>query len=170
MKWMKVSLMMVLSVGMLWMVGCGDDDDDSPTAPSSNELVGSWRFESNNMVEVFFEAFAELFREFGATDEEIQEMVEEMEADDSFGTGVLTLREDGTYVVIEEEEETDTGTWEVKNNKLVISDGEDEFAFTYSLSGNKLTLTIPPEEFASDEEEVGFTFDEEIKMVLIRED
>ena len=40
MKWMKWLFVMSLSAGMLSLVGCGDDD--SPTAPSTADLIGIW--------------------------------------------------------------------------------------------------------------------------------
>ena len=42
MKWMK-AVLIAISVGMLWIVSCGDDS--SPTGPQESELLGTWRDE-----------------------------------------------------------------------------------------------------------------------------
>ena len=42
MKWIKALLMVTVSVGMLGIVGCGDDDDSSPVSYEESELYGDW--------------------------------------------------------------------------------------------------------------------------------
>ena len=50
MKWLKVFLTLTVSVGLLSIVACGDDDDDSPTGPSTSDLTGTWEDDEGYLI------------------------------------------------------------------------------------------------------------------------
>ena len=149
MKWMKLLLLVAVSAWMLPIVGCGDDDK-KPTGPSKDDLIGTWEFESLNMIDMLAEGLASYLRnQGGQSEDEISNEVEELRSGlGRPGTYSITFKADNTW----SDNGGGVGTWGVSGNKLTISgveggDRETVFEATYSISGNKLTLTQTGTEF-----------------------
>ena len=117
MRWSKVLLAMSISVGLLAVAGCGDDDA-SPTGPSQleNDLVGIWVDDEDSTIVWTFES--------GGKYEE------DDEGDKTTGTWQLN----GNTLKI-------TATFEDD----IVGDDDDEifevsFSASVSISGSKMTL------------------------------
>lgn len=55
---------------------------------------------------------------------------------------ILTVNADGTYVVVEDGDVADTGTWSTQGTALtLVSQGGDAIFYTYGVSGSTFTIS-----------------------------
>ena len=145
----------------LALAACGDREDN-PVAPDE-DLVGSWAFDSTDMIDVLAPGLEETLRDAGVDQDEIDELIADFRADVEDISGISTIRfnADGSF----EDDQGSSGTWRVEGNTLImVEDGEEE-RVKYFVDGNDLTLIFPSEwlleAFTEDED---FT-DEEVEII-----
>ena len=143
---------------MLFLAACGDSEDN-PVAPDG-DLVGSWVFDSTDMVDVLVAEMEEFLRdEFdaavdrGEIDETDRLFIEEFvdalgdvlraEGEDAISGIRSTIRfnADGSF----EDDQGSSGTWNVEGNTLVTVEDGDEERVKYFVDGNDLTLIFSSE-------------------------
>ena len=156
------------TVRLLFLMFLASCDGDNPVAPDEN-LVGSWAFDSTDMVDVMAMGIAEFLRDAGADQDDIDAIIAEFR--DAVGAGDLsgirsTIRfnADGSW----EDDSGGSGTWRVEGNTLITVDEDDtEDRVKYFVDGDDLTLIFSSEYLLdSFREDDDFT-DEDI--VLFRE-
>lgn len=133
---------------LILLAACGDDNpvDSGPVAPDPT-LVGSWAFDSTDMVAVMAAGIADLMRDLGADQDDIDAGIAEFRA--AAGAGDLsgirsTIRfnADGSW----EDDSGDSGTWRVEGNTLITVDEDDtEERVKYFVDGDDLTLIFSSE-------------------------
>ena len=152
----------VLAMVTCLLVQCGDDDDsavDTTVGPGSgsggNELIGSWRFESTNLIELSTERLVDFLEMLGTAEEDIEANVTELQqefagSEDFFERGdIITFRADNTW----EGSDGDNGTWSATEGELQIEDAMEtasNTSFSYSISANQLTLVWTKEQLQKD--------------------
>ena len=155
---------------MLFLAACGDSEDnpvapeETPVAPDE-DLVGSWVFDSTDMVDVLAAGLEESLRDAGVDQDEIDAFLAEFRADvgsDFSGLrSTIRFNADGSF----EDDQGSSGTWEVEGNTLIMVEDGDEERAKYFVDGNDLTLIFSSEMlldvFRDDED---FT-DEEVEAI-----
>ena len=133
---------------MLFLAACGDSED-SPVAPEETpvapdeDLVGTWVFDSTDMVDVLAEGLEESLRDAGLDQDEIDQLLTEFRAD--VGGDISGLRTtirfnaDGSF----EDDQGNSGTWRVDGNTLTMVEDGDEERAKYFVDGNDLTVIFP---------------------------
>ena len=151
----------VLAMVTCLLVQCGDDDTavDTAVGPGSgsggDELIGSWRFESTNLIELSTERLVNFLEMLGTAEEDIEANVTELQqefagSEDFFERGdIITFRADNTW----EGSDGDNGTWSATEGELQIDDATEtasNTSFAYSISENQLTLVWTKEKLQKD--------------------
>ena len=151
----------VLAMVTCLLVQCGDDDTavDTAVGPGSgsggDELIGSWRFESTNLIELSTERLVDFLEMLGTAEEDIEANVTELQqefagSEDFFERGdIITFRADNTW----EGSDGDNGTWSATEGELQIDDATEtasNTSFAYSISENQLTLVWTKEKLQKD--------------------
>lgn len=141
---------------LLLLAACGDDN---PVAPDK-DLVGTWVFDSTDMVDVLVEGMEEFLEDEldaavdrGEIDEIDRLFIEEFmyalidvfraEGEDAISGLRFTVRfnADGSF----EDDEGSSGTWRVDGNTLIMVEDGDEERAKYFVDGNDLTLIFSSE-------------------------
>ena len=132
----------LIPLSLLFLAACGGEDN--PVAPDE-DLVGSWIFDSTDMIDVIAASMEESLREVGLGQDEIDELLAEFRAD--FEDNISRLRStirfnaDGSF----EDDQGNSGTWRVEGNTLVTVEDGDEERVKYFVDGNDLTLIFSSE-------------------------
>ncbi len=132
---------------LLALSACGGDGDN-PVASEDNpvildeNLVGTWQFDSSDIVDILISNFVNLMRDLGYSQSEIDAAVPEMRAafsEDSMFARVFTFRlnANGAYV----DNSGNIGTWRTEGNVLITTyeDGDEE-RVKYFVDSDDLTL------------------------------
>ena len=127
----------------VFLAACGDSDN--PVAPDA-DLVGTWDFDSSDVIDILASVSAGFLSATGADQDEIDAFIDEFRAD--FGDGsdfspILTIRfrANGSF----ENDQGDRGTWRVEGDiSILVVDG-DESRSKYSVDGDDLTLVFTDE-------------------------
>lgn len=148
----------VLAMVTCLLVQCGDDDDTavgSGSGSGDDELIGSWRFESTNLIELSAERLVDFLEALGTSEEDIEanviELQQEFEGSEGFFErgDIITFKADNTW----EGSEGDSGTWSATEGELQIEDAMEtasNTSFSYSISANQLTLVWTKEQLQKD--------------------
>ena len=123
---------------MLFLAACGDSEDN-PVAPDE-DLVGSWAFDSTDIVDVITARIDEILGDLGVDQEETDELLADFRvgAGDSISGMRSTIRfnADGSF----EDDQGGSGTWRVEGNSLIRVEDGDEERVKYFVDGDDLTL------------------------------
>lgn len=138
----KMSRLLALSMACLLLAGCGDDDGDSNPLSSNHELVGTWTFENTNLETMLAEGAAEMLRDLGYSEFDVQTAVQGFR--DGFNESPMfdelwqvRFGKGGVY----ETNDGEDGTWTVDGNQVRIVTDEVE-TWRYFIGGDKLTLSM----------------------------
>ena len=142
----QVGRYFALALTACLLVQCGSDDGNAVApGPIDDELIGSWRFESTNLVVLSSQRLAGFLSLLGIAQQEIEANVAQLErelgdSEDFFRTGdIFELRANSTW----EEADGHRGTWRAAEGQLHLVDRTESPAstsFAYSVAENRLTL------------------------------
>ena len=154
----------VVLLSLMLLASCGDDNPVAPADKLDDNLVGTWVFDSTDMVDVIVLAFTEYMISAGFDQSDIDEFKTELRPtleDLPMPRWTLRLNANGSF----EDDQGSRGTWRVESNTLItVEDGEEE-RVKYFVDGDDLTL-IYPSEFLLDSMREDDDYPDEIVTLL----
>lgn len=122
-------LKLILMLSLTLLLFSAFSEDDAPTGPGANKLVGIWKLDKSTTF-------------YGSLTDPDSSNVDDLGSDFSF---TLTIKDDNTWTIdfiYLGDAKSSSGTWSVSGNKITIKvPGEPDETSEYSISGNKLTTT-----------------------------
>ena len=160
-------------LSLIFLTSCGGDDPVRPSDNLDKNLVGTWIFDSTDLVDVMALGVTDFMRGEGFDQNYIDEVISEFRIYmEDVITPRLTIRfnADGSS----EDDQGNRGTWRVEGNILIDGDGE---RVKYFVDGDDLTLIYSSEflmdilredDDLTDEARAVFReiFDEDVKIRL----
>ena len=132
----------LIPLSLLFLAACGGEDN--PVAPDE-DLVGSWVFDSTDMVDVMLAGFEESLRDAGVDQRDTNRIIAAFRADFEVRMAglrsIIRFNADGSF----EDDQGNSGTWRVEGNTLVTVEDGDEERVKYFVDGNDLTLIFSSE-------------------------
>ena len=153
-------------LSLIFLASCGGDDPVTPSDNLDENLVGTWAFDSTDMVDVMVGGVAKFMSDAGADQDDIDAVISEIRTDLRDTSMIrLTVRfnADGSF----ENDQGNRGAWRVESNILITVEDGDEERIKYFVDGDDLTL-IYSSEFVlnSLREDEDFT---DLEVALFRE-
>ena len=136
---------------------CGTDDDGGTSSP----IIGSWSFSSIAITDLTIDGQdLETYLEAqGLSEEEIDEVITAMEAsvegEFEFNNMVIEFSSDNSYVVTQDGEADETGTWSLSEDGKVLTVDDEQFDVK-TLTSSQLVVSQTHEE-SNDEGEFSAT-------------
>jgi hypothetical protein len=139
-------LLAILVTGFLFLSACNEDEDLGAKA----DFVGAW-----DVVDVDIEINVngqDIEDYLGQDEANLYKALISSEIESIFDGATITLNSNNTYTSDIPGESAVTGTWTLRNNKLILDEGSsDEFEFTVlSSSSSKLELQYTDIDNSSD--------------------
>ena len=154
----------VILLSLMFLASCGGDNPVTPSDNLDENLVGTWAFDSTDMVDVMVLAITEYMIGAGFDQSDIDEINTELRPsleDIPVPRWTLRLNADGSF----EDDQGSRGTWRVEGNTLITVEDGDEERFKYFVDGDNLTL-IYPFEFVLDSMREDDNYSDELIALL----